>query len=225
VIKRLRHLIFDHLLLKMTAVLIAVLMWYGVTHEPVAEIAVRLPIEFSNPPEHLEYSADVLPQARIRLRGPARVLRELPEQSMHIVVDLSGATPGEHTYNLDTSQVHVPHDIKVVEIIPTRLHLVFDLSQTRQVAVKPRLIGRLPPGYKMVSVVANPSTVTITGPQQRVDAIDNALTDAVDVTGVAGEATFNSHAYLTDPLVHMSGSNVVKVTVKTQPASQNNGGR
>lgn len=222
-ISRLRHLIFDHLVLKVTALVIALLMWYGVTHEPVAEISVRLPIEFSNPPANLDYTADVLPQARIRLRGPARVLRQLPEQSMHIVVDLSGATPGEHTYDLEPGQVHVPHNIQVMEIVPTRLHLVFDLSETRQVPIKPRLVGQLPPGYQVASVVADPSTLTITGPKRRVDAIQHALTDAVDVTGVAGEAEFDSRAYLADPLVHLKSSNIVHVKVKTQRAKPHSG--
>jgi YbbR domain-containing protein len=220
VISRLRRVFFENLVLKVTALIIALLMWYGVTHEPIAEIAVRLPIEFANPPKNLDYSTDVVPQAVIRLRGPARLLREVPEDSMHVVVDLSGATPGEHTYDLNTSQVQVPHDIRVMEITPTRVHLVFDVSETRQVAVKPRIVGSLPPGYQLVSIVANPSTLTISGPRRHVDSIENALTDAVDVTGVAGQATFNSRAYLPDPQVHLTGSNSVRITVTTQPMSQ-----
>jgi YbbR domain-containing protein len=220
VISRLRRLLFENVLLKLTALIIALLMWYGVTHEPIAEIAVRLPIEFANPPKKLDYSSDVVPQAVIRLRGPARVLRELPEDSMHVVVDLRGATPGEHTYDLDTTQVQVPHDIRVMEITPTRLHLIFDVSETRQVAVKPRIVGSLPPGYQLVSIVATPSLLTVTGPRRHVDAIDNALTDAVDITGVAGQASFDARAYLPDPLVHLTGSNSVRITVTTQPAAQ-----
>ena len=184
-----------------------------------AEIAVRLPIEFANPPKSLDYSADVVPQAVIRLRGPARLLRELPEDSMHIVVNLKGATPGEHTYDLNTSQVKVPHTVRVMEITPTRLHLVFDVSETRQVAVKPRIVGTLPPGYQLVSIVASPSTLSISGPRRHVEEIENALTDAVDVTGVAGKASFDARAYLTDPLVHLTGSDSVRITVTTQPAS------
>jgi hypothetical protein len=46
-----------------------------------------------------------------------------------------------------------------------------------------------------------------------VEAVDSALTDAVDLTGVAGQSSVDSRAYLPDPLVHISGSNLVRVTV------------
>ncbi len=212
-ISRLRHLLFDNALLKMASLLIAILMWYGVVHEPVSEISVRVPIEFSNPPKDLDYSSDVPPQAQVWLRGPARLLRDLQAESVHVVIDLRGATPGEHTYDLNANQVHVPHNVDVLQVTPSRLRLVLDTPETRQIAVKPRIVGTLPSGYGIDSVGVIPSTVTITGPSRHVDAVDSALTDAVDITGVAGQSTFDTHAYVPDPLVHISGSNAVRVTI------------
>jgi len=213
VISRLRHLIFDNALLKMVSLLIAILMWYGVAHEPVSEITVRVPIEFSEPPKELDYTSDDIPQAQIRLRGPARVLRDLQQESVHAVINLRGATPGEHTYDLTPDQVQVPQNVDVLQITPSRLRLTFDTPETRQVAIKPRIVGTPPPGYGIESMSAIPSTVTITGPSRHVDAVDNALTDVVDISGVAGQSAFDSRAYLPDPLVHITGSNSVRVTV------------
>ena len=93
VITRLRHLIFDHALLKLTSLIIAILMWYGVAHDPVAEVSLRVPIEFSRPPKGLDYTSDVIPQAQLRLRGPARVLRDLPVESVHAVDRPAGCDP------------------------------------------------------------------------------------------------------------------------------------
>ena len=212
-ISRLRHLIFDNALLKLVSLLIAILMWYGVAHEPVSEISVRVPIEFSEPPKDLDYTSDVIPQAQVRLRGPARLLRDLPQESVHVVMNLRGAVPGERTYDLTAEQVQVPHNVDVLQITPSRLRLVFDTPETRQVAVKPRIVGTLPPGYGIVTMSAVPSTVTITGPSRHVDAVDSALTDVVDITGVAGQSSIDTRAFLTDPLVHIDGSNSVRVTV------------
>jgi YbbR domain-containing protein len=216
VISRLRHLIFDHALLKMASLIIAVLMWYGVARDPVAEVSLRVPVEFSRPPKNLDYSSDVIPQALIRLRGPARVLRELPTESVHAIIDLQDAVPGEHTYDLSTDQIQVPHDVEVMQVTPSRLRMVFDTRETRQVAVKPRVVGTLPPGYSIESVTADPATLTITGPAHHVNAIENAATDTVDATGVAGQASFETMAYLPDPLVHLSGSGPIHVIVRTQ---------
>jgi YbbR domain-containing protein len=213
VISRLRHFLFDHATLKLVSLIIAILMWYGVAHEPISEISVRVPIEFSEPPKDLDYTSDIVPQAQLRLRGPARLLRDLEQESVHVVIDLHGATPGERTYDLSANQVQVPQNVDVLQITPSRLRLIFDTPETRQVAVKPRMVGTLPPGYGIESIGVVPSTLTITGPSHHVDAVDSALTDAVDLTGVAGQSSFDTRAYLPDPLVHVSGSNSVRVTV------------
>jgi YbbR domain-containing protein len=215
-ITRIRHLVLDHALLKVASLIVAILMWYGVTHDPVAEVSLHVPIEFTRPPKDLDYTSDVIPQAQIRLRGPARVLRELPVESVHVVIDLRDASPGEHTYDLTTDQIQVPHEIEVVEVSPSRLRMNFDTRATHQVAVKPHIIGTLPPGYRIASVTADPAMVTISGPARHVSAVENAATDTVDLTGVAGQASFETMAYLPDPLVHISGTGAIHVTVKTQ---------
>jgi YbbR domain-containing protein len=223
VIARIRHLVFDHVILKLASLIIAILMWYGVARDPVSEVSLRVPVEFSRPPKDLDYSSDVAPQAQIRLRGPARVLRELAQESVHAVIDLQGAAPGEHTYDLTTDQIQVPHDIEVMQVTPTRLRMVFDTRATRQVGVKPRVVGTLPPGYRIESVTADPAMLTITGPARHVNAVDSAVTDTVDATGVAGQASFETMAYLPDPLVHLSGSGPIRVIVKTQKTSSKAG--
>lgn len=222
-IARLRHIIFGHAALKLASLIIAILMWYGVARDPVSEVSLRVPVEFSRPPKGLDYTSDVPPMAQIRLRGPARVLRELPQESVHAVIDLQKAAPGEHTYDLTTDQIQVPHDIEVVQVTPTRLRMAFDKRATRQVAVKPRVVGTLPPGYRIESVTADPAVLTITGPARHVNAVDSAVTDAVDATGVAGEASFETMAYLPDPLVHLSGSGPIHVIVRTQKTSSKAG--
>jgi YbbR domain-containing protein len=223
VIKRLRHLIFDHFGLKLLALLIAFLMWYGVAHDPVSEVSLQVPVEFSRPPQGLDYTSDVTPQVQIRLRGPARILRDLPQESVHAMVDLQGAAPGEHTYDLDNSNIRAPHGVEVMQVTPNRLRLVFDTRLTRQVPVIPRVVGILPPGYRIETVTASPATVTIVGPARHVDAVERAVTDAVDVTGVAGKASFQTSAFLPDPLVHISGSGPVRVLVTTQKITSRTG--
>jgi len=223
VISRIRHLLFDHLVLKLTSLLIAVLMWYGVARDPVSEVTLQVPVEFSRPPKNLDYTSDVIPQAQIRLRGPARVLRDLPQDSVHVLIDLQGAVTGEHTYDLDTGHIRVPHDVEVMQVTPTRLRLVFDQRATRQVSVSPRVVGTLPPGYRIESVVVNPAMLTITGPSRHVNAVERAVTDAVDVTGMTGQASFETMAYLPDPLVHITGPGPVRVIVTTQKSSSKAG--
>ena len=222
-IARLRHLLFDHTALKLLALVIAILMWYGVARDPVAELTLSVPIEFSRPPRDLDYTSDVVPQAQIRLRGPARVLREMQQESVRVVIDLQGATSGDHTYDLGTDQIKVPHEVEVLQITPSRLRLSFDTRATRQVAVKPRVVGTLPPVYRFASITAIPAVLTISGPTRHVNAVENASTDTVDATGVAGQASFETMAYLPDPLVHLSSAKPIHVIVITQKSSSKAG--
>ena len=216
-ITRLRHLIFDHAMLKVTSLVIAALMWYGVAREPITEVIVRVPIEFSHSPRDLDYSSEAaIPQAQVHLRGPAGALRDLPQEDVHVVLDLKGATAGEHTYDLSADQVRVPRNIEVLQVTPSRLHMVLERSRTQEAEVKPRLAGSPMPGFRIASVTTEPATVTISGPERHVNAIEGALTDPVDITGIAGEQTFETRAYLSDPLVHLLGSNTIRVTVMAE---------
>ena len=48
-----RH-IWRNLGLKVVSVVLATALWLAVAHDPVAEIAIQVPIEFRNVPENLE---------------------------------------------------------------------------------------------------------------------------------------------------------------------------
>lgn len=85
--------------------------------------------------------------------------------------------------------------------------------------MQPRVIGTLLSGYGITTVTSSPSTITIVGPQRRVQAIQTAMTDPVDATGVVGEATFTTHAYVSDPLVRVRLPQPISVTVSTGEVS------
>lgn len=204
--------------LKLISLLSAVLLWSYVTREPVAEVGFSVPIEFHGVPESLEITSESIPQAMIRLRGPSRLLRDISASDVHPVIELGGARPGERTYELSASQINVPYDIEVVQAVPSQIRLSFDHRVTREVPVRPRVTGSFPSGFEMRDVVAEPRSVTIIGPKKRVLAVEAALTDPVDATGVIGRASFTTKAYVPDPLVRVVRSVPVRVTVETGKA-------
>ena len=66
-----RH-VLHNLGLKLISLGLAVGLWLAVARNPVAEVAVEVPIEFHNIPQDLEISSENIPRAQIRLRGPER---------------------------------------------------------------------------------------------------------------------------------------------------------
>src|SRR5207244_2842975 len=178
-----RRYVLHNLGLKLLSLVLAVGLWVAVARDPIAEVAVSVPIEFHRIPDNLEISSESIPQAQIRVRGPERLVRGLRPADIHVEIDLAGTKPGERTFDLTAQQVRQPRDLEVVQIVPSQLRLTFDIGLTRQVEVRPRVIGTFAAGYYIAKVVADPHTIAISGPRQRVQNIEAATTDPVDASG------------------------------------------
>jgi YbbR domain-containing protein len=79
--------------------------------------------------------------------------------------------------------------------------------------VRPRVTGKFAQGFRIASVKAEPSHVTISGPKQHVDAVETAITDLIDASGTMERNAFLTHAYVADPLVQVVNSAPIRVTV------------
>jgi len=208
------HRIFVHNIgLKLVSVLLAIGLWMAVARSPVAEVEMRVPIEFQNLPDNLEIDSASFTEAQIRVRGPERVIHQLQAADLHAEIDLASVRPGERTFDLTSRQVRVPQDLEVVQIIPGQFHLSFDNRETRTVEVRPRVTGNFASGMRVKQVIADPSSVMITGPRRRVEAVEDAITDPVDISGAMTRASFVTQAYVPDPLIQVVHPTPIRVTV------------
>jgi YbbR domain-containing protein len=211
----LRRHVLNHFGLKLLSLAIAVMLWMAIVREPVAEVAITVPIEFHNGPDDLEINSEVIPQVQVRVRGANSLLRDLGTDDVHAIIDLNFASSGEHTYDLNPKAISVPRDIHVVQVIPSQFRLSLDRRATKMVEVRPRVIGATAPGFRMEDVKVEPSSISIVGPEKRVQAIDSVITDPVDASGVMGSASFSTHVFVSDPLVRLANPGPVRVTVLT----------
>jgi YbbR domain-containing protein len=216
----LRKYVFHNFALKLLSLAVAVLLWMAVTRDPVAEVALNVPVEFHNAPELLEISSEAIPQVQVRVRGPVRAVRDLSASEVHAVIDLAFVQPGERTYDLSPARIHVPDGVQVVQAVPSQIRISFDRRETRQVEVQPRVIGTFASGYRIQQVTALPQSVTIVGPATHVQGVETAITDPVDASGVVGMATFVTHAYVSDPLVRLANPSPIRVTVTTEKSKK-----
>jgi diadenylate cyclase len=198
---------------KVVSLLLAIGLWFAVARSPIAEVEIKVPLEFHNLPESLEIDSASFTEAQIRVRGPERVIHRLQVTDVRAEIDLASVRPGERTFDLTGRQVHVPQDLEVVQIIPGQFHLSFDNLERRVVEVRPRVTGNFASGMRMARVIADPPTVEITGPRRRVDAVEAATTDPVDVSGTMTQATFVTQAYVPDPLIQVVHPTPIRVTV------------
>jgi len=215
----LQRYVFAHFGYKVISVALAIGLWWAVSHDPIAEVEVNVPIEFHRIPANLEISSVNFPEAQVRVRGPERVIHELRTQEVHVELDLAGVRPGERTFDLTAQQVHLPRELEVTQIVPGQVRLNFDSGLTRQVEVRPRVIGTFAAGYRIASVLSDPAAVVISGPTQHVRAVEAVTTDPVDATGAMGHETFITNAFVPDPLVQLVRPTPVRVTVVMEKMS------
>jgi YbbR domain-containing protein len=209
----LQRYVFAHFGFKVVSLGLAVALWWAVAHDPIAEIEVTVPIEFHRVPSNMEISSVNIPEAQVRVRGPERMIHELRPQEVHVELDLAGVKPGDRTFDLTAQQVHLPRDVDVTQVVPSQVRLSFDVGMTRQVEIRPRVIGNFAPGYRIGKVTTDPAVVSISGPKQRVEAVEAATTDPVDVSGNMGRGSFVSNVFVADPLVQIVRPAPVRVTV------------
>jgi YbbR domain-containing protein len=217
-----RHVLSD-LDLKVLALVIAIGLWWLIGRDPVVESVVTAPVQFRHAPENLIMSSESPLEVQVSVSGPERIVRSLRPSEVSAVLDLSGVNPGERTFDLLARQVQVPRGLNVTRVVPSQIHIEFSPSATRKVDVRPRVIGTFVSGYGITDVTADPAQIIIEGPQNRVSAIDTAITDPVDATGVVGKATFTTHAYVADPLVRVQRPGPIHVTVTTGRPSRGAG--
>jgi diadenylate cyclase len=199
--------------LKLVSLLLAIGLWTVVSGDPIAEVEMKVPIEFHNLPDNLEIDSASFTEAQIRVRGPERVIHRLQAADLHAEIDLASVRPGERTFDLTSRQVRVPRDLEVVQIIPGQFHLSFDDRETRSVEVRPRVTGNFASGLRVKQVTADPSSVMITGPRRRVEAVEDATTDPVDISGAMTRASFVTQAFVPDPLIQVVHPTPIRVTV------------
>jgi YbbR domain-containing protein len=209
----LRSYVFDNLGLKIFSLLFAVALWLIVARDPIAEVAITVPIEFHHVPENLDINSENIPTAQVRVRGAARLVHGLRPEEVHVEVDLAGAKPGERTFDLTAQQVHQPTDLQVVQVVPSQFRISLDSILTRTVEVRPRVTGNFASGLRIARIEVSPSAVTISGPRSRVEKVESATTDPIDASGVVTNQAFSANVYVSDPLIQIVHPVPVHVTV------------
>jgi YbbR domain-containing protein len=214
-----RRFLLRNLWLKLAGVVLALLLWMGVSREPVTVLAVSVPVEYLNTPGSLVPTSEFAQQVEVQLRGPESAVHEAT-RNLHPVIDLGDALPGERTYMLRPADISVPYGVEVVRVLPSQFKLTFERSAQREVPVRARVMGTFASGIRIAEVKASPAKVRIVGPEHRVKQVESATTDPLDATGVVDQMTFSTEAHVSDPLVQVAPNQLLKVTVMMERSEE-----
>lgn len=210
------RLITDNWKYKAGSVMLAGLLWLGVVEEGELATSVLVPIQYRNIPKDLEMISDVTDKVHLEIRGPASRLTASNLADASVLLDLGDVRrAGDRTFPIDSSTLVLPSGVQLDRAIPAQVRLHFERRLARQVPVVIRL-GPLPEGFEVASQTADPPSLRIVGPETHVGRIEEAATDAIDLSDLTsqqpGEVQVN--AYVSDPQVRFENDGRVKVRIQ-----------
>jgi hypothetical protein len=209
---------FRHLGLKLLSVVLAVFLWMTVAGEETVERGLRVPLELQQFPPGLEIMGDVPATVDVRIRGGTGLLGRLGIGDVVAMLDLRTARPGQRLFTVTPEQVRKPFGVEVVQIMPSAIAMVFELSKSRTVKVVPAVDGRPAPGFVVGRLVADPASVEIVGPESAVKRASEAMTEPISVWGAREQVREMVSIGMLDASLRIKNPRPAAVTVQILPA-------
>src|SRR5215212_7313721 len=182
--KLLRRIFIEDWSLKLLSLAIAIVLWLLVTgqNEPVTA-HVNVQLNFIRP-QSLEISNDPPRTVDVMLTGSRNKLDDLTSLDLVATVDISDQRAGERVLRLaDKAQITLPQGVKVDGFQPSAVPVRLEPIVERQVAIDPKLEGKPADGYEVYGVRPNKGSVTVRGPESRVNALQKVVTESIWLTG------------------------------------------
>jgi YbbR domain-containing protein len=215
------QLVTHNFLWKLIALAGAIVIWAVVTSEPELSTFVRVPLEFRNLPADLDIASPPVETVTLELRGPASELRgQGDSRRPAVVIDMSGATPGQRTFHIGNGNISLPRGVRLVSSVPSVVRFDFERSAVRDLPVQAQFTGEGANGYVVARYTVSPPKLPVEGPVNHITRLPAAATDPIDVSSTVNTAQLRVKAFVTDPFVRFEGSPEVVVTVTMKKQSQ-----
>lgn len=183
-----KNAIFNNFSLKISAVLIAVFLWFFVTSQGQSEISLEAPLEFKNIPAELGIAGSSAKSVTLTVRGQERFMKGLNASDLRVFIDLGKAKQGELAYSVNKEEVKLPFAMTVMSITPPSVRVKLEEMAEKTVHVSPQILGG-PENGSVVSVAAEPKSVKIRGLRSELRKIDRIRTEPLDISHIRGSLT------------------------------------
>lgn len=171
--------------LKLLALGITGILWLAVTgqNQPVTMRVSGVQLNFVKH-EGLDISNELPSTVEVILTGSPSKLDQIG-RGLVATVDVSDQKAGERVVRLshDRVKMALPDGVKIQSFQPATIPIRLEPTIEAQVDVEVKFEGKLPAGYEVVAVRANPSSVKLRGPSDRINALHRATTETVWLDG------------------------------------------
>lgn len=183
-LKRIERALTANILLKIAAIIIALILWLFVTSKGQTEVSFDVPLEFVNIPQNLDVVRCDVKSINIVIRGYERFIKNIKQGDVRINLDLSKAKKGESQVQIREGDIRLPNAVSVVKINPSSVKVVLEEKTTKEVPVRPAITGRPDQGYYISSIQTVPDRIRIEGVTSELRRINFINTEPVDISGL-----------------------------------------
>jgi YbbR domain-containing protein len=170
--------------LKLTAIVVATILWLLVGGQREAEVGFLVPVELKGIPGELVMVTMPPDTIEVKLAGPHNFIRNLSLGQVKIDVDLSSSKEGMNSYRIDTYDVNVPSGIEVLNVIPKHFEINMEKLISALVPVRVNFTGTPAKGFKALSITPEPTHVTISGRKKEIAKVKKLFTEIIDIEGL-----------------------------------------
>jgi YbbR domain-containing protein len=199
--------------LKFLSLLFALFLWYFVVGEDKVDMNVTIPVEIVNLPRDLIISNQFKKQLEVTISGQRSLIRGLTEQHISRSIDLSKVSPGTLVIQHQLDSIPLPRGLSILRIQPPTLTLLLDQLIKKELSIKPILIGKVDKDYKLGSVVADPSTLEISGPKAILGKEEILNTSSIDINGLRQSSVKQVSLDLQPEIADLIGEPIVAVRI------------
>lgn len=178
--------------LKLTALVITLGLWFGVTglSKPAKEQISRIPLYPTISTEAVITNA-IKPDIDIFVSGDKRNLERIVKSDLSAGLDLTDVAPGDWVITLSPENVSVnlPQGVTLDKIQPGNLAVKLEAVAEKDIEVKVETTGVPAVGYEIYSVSSLPPKIRVRGPASVMQTLEYVQTDKIDLTGKKEEFT------------------------------------
>lgn len=172
----------------------------------------EIPLDFYNEPINLAPS--VTPEMiSVSLQGPRNIILGLEREQIKVYLDLKGKEKGQFLYPAEDFKIKCPEGVRVVKTIPRIVSVNLEPLITREIEIKPTILGKPASGYGIGKIASSPRSLQVRGPESKLKALAGIPTNPIDVNDISSNITRVVKADLAERDLKIIGEVPIQVAI------------
>ncbi len=205
-------------------ILFSILLWGSVSLSGEYFTTLDVPLQFINLDPDYAISDQDFQKVQVGIKTQGWILASLQfGRDLNLVVPVQ-EEPGRHSISARAAIERaswLSSNMQILEVVPDQVKFYVEPIKYKEVKIVPNFESELKPGFGIVSdVTIEPDSVTIYGPESKVDLIDTIRTEAINLSNIDEDYSESIKLALADDVMLESSNakvsfNIQKIVDKT----------